>query len=570
MPRTPLLSHLVELAAASRRAEEVGTDVAEVVGRHAEALASDAGLTRQALLKKAVVAGAAATVLGRLVLDPESAFGGRHRAQPRVAVVGAGISGLTAAMTLKDAGFSDVTVYESNDRVGGRTYTRNGGGFWAHGQWSDWGGELIDSDHELVLALCKRFGFDVIDVEKLTAKGAADTLWFDGGYYPWDVMVDDWKRGKVDAAIRRDMRALPPYPWAFDDRRWTAAGLEIDAMTLHDWIETRIPGGHSSRLGRFIDVAYNIEFGEETQRQGAVDLLGLLGFPTKGAWWVYGASDERWRIDGGTQQIALAQADDLGASNIRFGWQLTGLERNADGTVSASFDVGRHLHVVEADEIVLALPLGVMKQIRAAGGFAGAFGGDARKLGLIDALGFGANNKLHLEIADRFWTGSGPWGKGNGESFADTGYQLAWHGTAGQPGETGLIVDYTGGDVSRQLNPSKPWSDTSDPSPPARTYVTSAAQAFLAQIEPVFPGMTARWTGKATLAAWHVNPYSYGAYSYWTPGYLHDYSTYEATPIGPIHFAGEHTSQDFQGYIEGAATEGQRAAGEIVAAYKKK
>jgi monoamine oxidase len=215
--------------------------------------------------------------------------------------------------------------------------------------------------------------------------------------------------------------------------------------------------------------------------------------------------------------------------------------------------VGGHPKSVRADEIVLAVPLGVMKQINAAGGFNAAFGDDARKLGSIDALGFGANNKLQLQIADRFWVGRGPWGNSNGESYADTGFQEAWHVTGGQPGTTGIIVDYTGGDTSRLLNPSKAWSDTSDPSPPVRRYVKDAARAFLAQIEPVFPGMTARWTGKAMLAAWHVSPYQHGAYSYWAPGYHYRFATAEGTPIGPIHFAGEHTSTDFQGYIEGGS-----------------
>ncbi len=502
-----------------------------------------------------------------MVLDPERAFGASRRAQPRIAIVGAGISGMTAAMTLKDAGFHQVTVYEASDRIGGRTYTRSGDGFFEPGQWSEWGGELIDTDHELVFALCDRFGFDVIDLEQTTARGSNDVLYFDGGYYRWDAMVDDWRRGRVDAAIKRDMRALPEYPWAFDDPAWTPEGLALDAMSLYDWIETRIPGGHSSRLGQFIDVAYVIEYGEDTQRQGASDLLGLLGFPAKGPFWIYGASDERWKIVGGNQQISLAQADYLGASNLRLGWSLTELERRRDGTVTARFDVGGRTKTVTADEIVLAIPLGVMKRIKAAGGFDRAFD-DARKLGSIDALGFGANNKLQLQIADRFWTERGPWGNSNGESYADTGYQEAWHATGGQPGRSGILVDYTGGDTSRLLQPSKAWSDTGDPNQAAGSYVQNAASAFLAQIEPVFPGMTRRWTGKATLAAWHVSPYQYGAYSYWTPDYLHNYSTSEAPPIGPIHFAGEHTSSGFQGYIEGGAEEGQRAAGEIVDAYR--
>ena len=39
-----------------------------------------------------------------------------------------------------------------------------------------------------------------------------------------------------------------------------------------------------------------------------------------------------------------------------------------------------------------------------------------------------------------------------------------------------------------------------------------------------------------------------------------------ATPSWPgnVHFAGEHCSQDFQGYMEGGASEGVRAGGDIL------
>jgi monoamine oxidase len=570
MARTSMLSRLVALATASRRADQLGIDAVELLGRRAETLASDEGLTRRDLLKRGVAASAGATVAGRMILDPKRAFAATPSTQPRIAIVGAGISGLTAAMTLKDAGLTNITVYEASNRVGGRTFTRKNDGFWEAGQWSEWGGELIDSNHKLVFGLCRRFGFEVIDLNSTVTNGATDVLHFGGGYYPWDAMVNDWKAGAVDQRVAADIKTLPFYPWAYNDPGWTEAGLALDDMTAYDWIETRIPGGHSSRLGAFIDVAYAIEYGEDTRRQGATDLLGLLGFSNgqgPGAWWVYGKSDERWRVAGGNQQISLAQADYLGASNILFGWSLVALQRNADGTVTATFTVGGKSKKVTADEIVLAIPLGVMKRIKAAGGFSQAFGNDPRKLGLIDALGFGANNKLQLQIADRFWTKPGPWGNSDGEAYSDTGFQEAWHVTGGQPGMSGIIVDYTGGDTSRLLNPSTPWSDTGSGGS-AGTFVKNAASSFLSQIEPVFPGMTAKWTGKATLSVWHVSPYQYGAYAYWTPGYMHNFSTYEGVPSGPIHFAGEHTSSNFQGYIEGGAETGQRAATEIIAAHK--
>lgn len=573
MPRSPLLARLAALAQAQRTAGRLGLDVAEVAGRQAALATSDRGLTRRELMKRAAVVGAGATVAGQLVLNPKQAFGATGpAAQPTIAIIGAGISGMTAAMTLKDAGFSKVTVYESSDHVGGRTATRKNDGFWDAGQWSEWGGELIDSNHKLIFSLCQRFGFGVTDLQwhSVSTNGAEDILWFDNGYYPWTDMVNDWKAGGVDRAVTRDIQTLPAFPWAYNDPTWTPAARAIDNMSVYDWIETRIPGGHSSRLGRFIDVAYNIEYGEETSRQGATGLLSLLGYSVgngPGAFWVYGKSDERWKINGGNQQLALAQADYLGWQNIQLGWRLTAVRTNTNGTVTATFDVGGASRSVTADQIVLAVPLGIMKRIKAAGGFDQAFGGNALKMGFIDALGFGANNKLQLQIADRFWAQPGPWGNSNGEAFGDRGFQLAWDVTAGQPGTRGILNNYTGGDVSRLLNPAKAFSDTGDASSSVRAYVRQAAQTFLAQIEPVFPGMTAKWTGKATLSAWHKSPDHYGAYAYWTPGYMQRYSTAEAPPVGAIHFAGEHTSSSFQGYIQGGAEQGQRAAGEIVAAY---
>ncbi|WP_371602381.1 FAD-dependent oxidoreductase [Streptomyces sp. NBC_01220] len=50
----------------------------------------------------------------------------------------------------------------------------------------------------------------------------------------------------------------------------------------------------------------------------------------------------------------------------------------------------------------------------------------------------------------------------------------------------------------------------------------------------------------------------------WPPGYAHRYAGYEAVRQGNTHFAGEHTSEEAQGYMEGGAESGLRAADEIL------
>jgi monoamine oxidase len=140
-----------------------------------------------------------------------------------------------------------------------------------------------------------------------------------------------------------------------------------------------------------------------------------------------------------------------------------------------------------------------------------------------------------------------------GETYSDTGYQNTWEVSRAQTGASGILVDYTGGAVGASFGAGT-----------AATY----AQRFLGQIEPVLPGLTKTWNGKATLDFWKNYPWTLGSYSYWKVGQYTGFSGVEKEAVGTCHFAGEHTSQDFQGYLNGAVESGYRAAGEVLAALK--
>jgi monoamine oxidase len=182
----------------------------------------------------------------------------------------------------------------------------------------------------------------------------------------------------------------------------------------------------------------------------------------------------------------------------------------------------------------------------------------------ITQLGYGKNCKLQLQFNNRYWNQSGPWGIGNGATYSDTGYQNTWEVTRAQDGTTGILVDYTGGGVPLA-------SFSGDPTNPSQ--VAKFANTFLAQIEPVFPGITKQWNGLATLDVPLTNPFLLGSYSYWKVGQYTSFSGYEGArqpdpKTGTCHFAGEHCSTNFQGFMEGGAEEGARAAGEILDDFK--
>ena len=157
----------------------------------------------------------------------------------------------------------------------------------------------------------------------------------------------------------------------------------------------------------------------------------------------------------------------------------------------------------------------------------------------------GTNSKLHLQFTSRHWNGLGS----NGETYSDQGYQSTWEVSRAQPGTSGILVDYTGGDIGASFGSGTP---------------TTRAQQFLAQIEPVLPGLSARWNGKATVDFWPGYEWTRGSYSYWKVGQYTAFAGIEGTQEDDAHFCGEHTSIDFQGYLNGAVETGERVAGEVI------
>ncbi|MCB5167062.1 FAD-dependent oxidoreductase [Streptomyces bambusae] len=545
MARTPLMHALTRLAAEHAAARRLRLPVAEV-----------RGIGRRALLERAAALGLGAAVAAGAAAPPARADAapapdGRKPAPARVAVVGAGISGLTAALTLRDAGIA-ATVYEANPaRVGGRMWTQRS--HWAYGQTSEIGGELIDTSHKKVLELCRRFDLPVEDFLGGGPNGAEEVLWFQGGYYPREQADEDFNA--VYQQLRRDLSEAGEVSW----NTTTPTGTALDNMSLYEWIETRVPGGHSAPLGRFFDVAYNVEYGADTTEQSALALVLLMGYQTNpGNFNVWGLSNERYHITGGNDRLPNAIAAALPAGSIVMGRELLAVRANADGTQTLTFDDAGATRTAVADHTVLCLPLPVLQRIDTS-----QAGFDPLMRNLLRDARMGHCTKLNMQFTARPWRGTGPWpGVSAGDCFTDSEVQQTWDTTKLQPGSGGILIQYGGGSLAAALSPGSPFATESDP------YVRSLAQRMLTGIDAFYPGTRAVWNGRAQLSAWHRNPHALGAYSYWPAGYLHRYAKYEGTPQaqGRIHIGGEHCSYDFQGFMEGGATEGERAAREVIAA----
>jgi monoamine oxidase len=262
MPRTPLLRALSGLAQDHRDADRLGVTPKE------------ARVSRRDFLKRSGAVGAA--VAGSSLLLPTLA---RASGTPRIAIVGGGIAGLNAALTLANSGVAS-TVFEASSRLGGRMHSDSplvyGGDNYFNGQVAEYCGELIDSNHNTIQTLAKQFGLPLDDVLQAEPNSSTETYWFLGSYYPYSQASSDFQ--PVHNTLQGQIQSAP-FPTVYNS--YTSAGQALDQMSLYQWIENYVPGGHNSAMGRLLDAAYNQEYGSDTTDQSALNIVYLLGYKAK-------------------------------------------------------------------------------------------------------------------------------------------------------------------------------------------------------------------------------------------------------------------------------------------------
>jgi monoamine oxidase len=496
--------------------------------------------TRRELVKRTAVAGAAlagASTMGRFA---KAAYGAGSSV--RVAVVGAGLAGLTCAYRLKQAGIS-ADIFEASDHVGGRCQTDT---TTFPDLVAEHGGELIDQSHTQLRQLAQELGLGLDNLLQAQPNGTEDFFYLDGAPYPYSRLVVDLNG--IYQKMHKDVSAAS-YPTLWNS--YTPRGWELDHMSIIQWLDETVPGGGSkSKLGRILDIAYNIEYGAECSEQSSLNLLYLLGYSGQGQFRVFGPSNEKYHVRGGNQQI-VDRLDAALHQKISLGTELTAIKQNSGGSFTLTLRQGSTTLVPLAyDHVVLALPFSLLRSVNyTKAGF------EPLKVTAIKELPMGTNSKLHVEFTDRFWYDA----DNNGNTYADTGYQNTWEVSRAQNNtKKGLLVDYTGGKIGASFGSGTP---------------ESRALQFMSQLQPLFEPyditVADHWTKRATVDFWTTYPWTKGSYSYWKVGQYTKFSGMEKERQGNCHFAGEHTSQDFQGYLNGGVETGERAAGEILGDLKR-
>jgi monoamine oxidase len=289
---------------------------------------------------------------------------------------------------------------------------------------------------------------------------------------------------------------------------------------------------------------FSQEFGLDAGRLTATDLLYLTEGPGHGEEPAASdPTDERFHVRGGNDLVARGIAERLPEGSLHLDAALTALWRRDDDTYALRFD-GVPGEVV-ADRVVLAIPYTTLREVDLS---------RARftklKLRCIDELGMGTNAKVILQFQvrpERF----GNW---NGELVTDEPFLDTWQSSLGQRGREGLITVYSGGKVGA----SYPGHPPHGPAPPA------VVRETLAALDRVAPGIAREFNGRAWLDNWSVDPWTHGSYAAFLPGQYTEFYGVIKAPEGGVHFAGEQTSDAYQGFLEGAVASGERCAREIL------
>ena len=533
MARTPLWRRLTRLfrgVGQARRTAGQGPPALELM-EAGRAAAAQRGPTRRALLASGALAGAALVAgcgpTGKRVAPPAP-----RRTGPRVAIVGAGIAGLACAHRLLAHGVADVTVYEASARLGGRVLSDRKS---FAPLTCELGGELIDSGHSTMLALAQELDIPLHDY---AGDDAADPVlgWFGGQMLRERDVLEGFQ--PIAAAIDRALAKLtdPEERWVSHDA--PNGGEALDALSIAGWLDSV---GASGPVRKLLEVAYEIEYGLPADRSSALNLLLMISTELD-RFEPFGSSDERYHAIGGNDLFVHRLGERVGAAHLELGTRLEALRpAGAGGGLALTLTRGGSARDVQADHVVLALPFTMLRKCS----LHPDLGLPPAQRRAIAELGMGQNAKLMVGFSSRPWRAAGS----SGETFTDLAYQSTWETSRMQPGPAGIITNFVGGAQALAIGAG-----------------TAAAQAtaFLAGFEQLFPGVTAAAAGRVARFHWPSYPLTEGSYSAYLVGQYVQMAGITGRRAGRLHFCGEHTSVEAQGFMEGGAATGQAAADEVL------
>ncbi|MBA0126520.1 NAD(P)/FAD-dependent oxidoreductase [Haloechinothrix sp. YIM 98757] len=445
-----------------------------------------------------------------------------------VVVIGAGISGLTAARRLVQSGVSSVLVLEANDRVGGRTLDLDV----ADGVVTEGGGEWVGPGQDRVLGLIDELGLSTF---KTYVDGKSVYL-RNGNRQTYTGTVPPLGPDALADFVQLQTRLEEMASTVPADAPWTASdALTWDGMTFGGWLDANSVSAEAKWL---FTLGFTIIFAEdphETSFLRALHAIGSSGgiehmFNTTGG-------SQESRIVGGSQLISLRMAEQLG-ERVVLGSPVTEIGQEDGGVTVKSARAE-----VRCRQVIVAMAPADAERIRFTPGL------PVRRAALQRKWRNGTENKLFAVYDKPFWRDDGF----SGQALTDLPTTPYVSDNSPPDGSIGILVTFMG---TAGSGDGLKWSDKLLDNRAARR------AAFLDDLTTLF-GSKAANPVRYLEKSWVDEPWIQGCVSTRAPGTLTRYTNAAREPVGRVHWAGTETGIFYEGYMEAAVSAGERAANEV-------
>lgn len=480
------------------------------------------------------------TALALLTLSSFPAFGmfSEEEVDIDIAIVGGGMSGLTAAYDLKKSGIK-ATLYEGRDRLGGRTHTH----YFNEDktQFFEEGGTFIDDDHHAAINLAKEMDVNLIK----------------RGYGTRKITGIHQQQFQDTSALLEGLKEVSKeLSQQIDTINWDEI-LEYDSNTQEWHAKPLDPylSGLSIFGKNFIQTYYEDETGMSIHTASVYRLKWLLEkmeeykelLSHKNNFWSPNILIDQfaydYTVEGGISTLVNSVVNKLNPEDIHLDHKLTHIQK--DDKYTLTFQSGKQ---IRANYVIMTLPFSTLRRVT----IDDSVGLREDQKQAIQTLSYGTNSKIGIPVESRT------------NLYDDLVYYFNLDtNRCGWPGHNAFTLMVNAED-GEKLNEE------------SAQHIYHNELPLIQQAHPITS------FGTPIIKNWSQDPFALGSYSgsamndnllLLTPSQitgLEDIMKFAEPLNGHFFFAGEHTrADDSVVHIEGAIRSGYKAAELLKASYTK-